>query len=467
MTTEGNEPTGMTREGEETTTMENEKSQRETSSQEEECSEELYGLSMERMAAGRTAQAPPEIEVKEHYEQEVVKQSGIGWKLIIAAILIIGLAVACGWLALELRKERQKHEQDLHECANEKEKYEEKWSKEKKNYEEKWSNEKEKYEEKWSKEKKNYEEKWSMEKKNYEEKFKTASKVDESTQTEELLESKRKLEADFEIMKKEVEKEYLEKETNLKHQLEMGLRERQEIDNLLISTLNEVLISKGTRHDIVLNAASFAVSSGYAYGLQKINDAFPEDLSISDIQVLDLIPIAFSSNQVSLVKTLLELPTRRKEEAGIKRNSYGQYYGRIQPALSKASNTIINIGDPEIAKVFYSKYGPHIIKLEKYFSCADNDFGTATNRALDEKKFEIAKCVKQCEIKTIVIIKPPGYGRALMSATYQQLKRVVKENELDMAIFYLEVVSKREKNEFLKWLEYDFEWVRDFLPDYY
>ena len=69
--------------------------------------------------------------------------------------------------------------------------------------------------------------------------------------------------------------------------------------------------------------------------------------------------------------------------------------------------------------------------------------------------------------KIDVIIKPPGYDRTLKRATYQQLKRVVKEKELDMAIFYLEVVSKEEKDGFLKKLKHDFEWVKDFLPDYY
>jgi len=260
----------------------------------------------------------------------------------------------------------------------------------------------------------------------------------------------------------------------------MGLGERQEIESQLISILNEVLISKGNRHEIVLNAASFAVSSGYAYGLQKINEGFPEDLSISDIQVLDLIPIAFSSNQVSFVKTLLELPIRRKEEfiteqAEINRNSHGQYYRRVDSALSKASRVIIDIGDPEIVKVFYRNYALHMAKNERIksgnkFNYAHSIFGIATNRALNEKKFEIAKCVKQCEIDTKKIdatIKPPGYDQALKSATYDQLKRVVKEKEVDMAICYLEVVSKEERNEFLKWLKHDFERVERFLPARY
>ena len=66
------------------------------------------GIPNLRMAVGKTAQPPPVIDVKKISEQEVSKQSRIGWKVVITAILIIGLAIACALLALELKKEKQK-----------------------------------------------------------------------------------------------------------------------------------------------------------------------------------------------------------------------------------------------------------------------------------------------------------------------------------------------------------------------
>jgi hypothetical protein len=296
--------------------------------------------------ARRTAQTPPGIDVKEHSEQEILKRSVFGWKMIIDVVLIIGLAATCCWLAVELRKEKQKHENCL----------------------QKWVNEKEKYGEK----------------------FNAILKVDKSTETDEisLLERKRKLEEDFEIMKKDVEDEYLKRKTtweaDLKFlkdeiskleesnsQLHMSLQEYQTMNHQLTSIehiLHGILNFEGNIYEIGLEAANIAVSNGYAYGLEKINDALPETRSISDIDILNLIPIASSSNQVSFMTTLLELPIRKEEfiteQAEIKCNNHGQYYDVIFYKLFRASKTIIDIGDPEIAKIFYRNYAPHIVKLE-------------------------------------------------------------------------------------------------------
>ena len=174
----------MTTEGEETTTATTgeKRSQRAHS-------KELYGLSMERAMFARTSGQPPPIDVKEHSEQEILKKGAIGWKLILTAIPIIGLGIACAFLALELSREKKLNEKNRQD---------------------------------WTKKEKESENKW-----------KEISKMVDSAYVQGLLlESKQRLEANFENIKKD-EEEYLEKERKWESQLVKANKEISELKELL------------------------------------------------------------------------------------------------------------------------------------------------------------------------------------------------------------------------------------------
>merc|ERR1719456_408492 len=66
-------------------------------------------------------------------------------------------------------------------------------------------------------------------------------------------------------------------------------------------------------------------------------------------------------------------------------------------------------------------------------------FHIATHEVLEEKQFDIAKILKECEVEMeFGAGKPEEYEKELRKGTYRQLKKMVLLDQLDMVHFYIE-----------------------------
>jgi hypothetical protein len=221
-----------------------------------------------------------------------------------------------------------------------------------------------------------------------------------------------------------------------------------------MKTFEGIVISLITSDALGFAGLWVATQRGYAQLLEKINKSMQKP--ISGIQVLELLEVASLWRQFHCMKPLLQLQI---SEDGRDANPE-----TVREILKFLVPTIVSRGDVELAELFFHKYGSHMIVVEymrfeleeRPYIYDESLFGKAKEKAFTERKFEILKCLQECENHIQLpshwseIGNLLGYKPSLRSRTYHEFERLLELDEREMARFYFEKVDVATQEYFIR-----------------